>query len=452
MNTTESSMPRDQKTLNKLMFFKLMPLLIAAYVLSFLDRTNIALAKHHLDIDLGISAAAYGLGAGLFFLTYALSEIPSNLIMHKVGARFWIARIMVTWGLLSAAMAFVQGETSFYVLRLLLGIAEAGLFPGVMLYLTYWFGREQRARATGYFLLGVCFANIIGGPLGAALMEMDGMLGWRGWQWMFLLEGLPAVLFAWVVWRKLPDRPGQAPWLSAEEARGIEQRLAAEAEEGAGHHGNSLKQCFTAQILLAIFVYFCHQITVYTVIFFLPSIIGKYGDLSSMSVGLLTSLPWIAAAIGAVMLPRLANNPRRARHLLVTGLLTMALGLGIAAVSGPVFSLLGFCLAALMFFVVQSIIFLYPASRLKGVALAGGLGFVNSCGLLGGFVGPSVMGAIEMSTGNAMNGLKVIAVVLVVAALAALRLRQGQESAHPLASRSSPESRPSPARGTGAGG
>jgi len=204
---TTATQAREPQVLNKLMFAKLMPLLIIAYILSFLDRTNIALAKHHLDVDLGISAAAYGLGAGLFFLTYALSEIPSNLIMHKVGARFWIARIMVTWGLISAAMAFVQGETSFYVLRLLLGIAEAGLFPGVMLYLTYWFNREQRARATGYFLLGVCFANIIGGPVGAALMRLDGLLGWHGWQWMFLLEGLPAVAFAWVVWRKLPDRP-----------------------------------------------------------------------------------------------------------------------------------------------------------------------------------------------------------------------------------------------------
>jgi len=174
---TTATAARTPQALNKLMFVKLMPLLIIAYILSFLDRTNIALAKHHLDVDLDISAAAYGLGAGLFFLTYALSEIPSNLIMHKVGARFWIARIMVTWGLISAAMAFVQGETSFYVLRLLLGIAEAGLFPGVMLYLTYWFNREQRARATGYFLLGVCFANIIGGPVGAALMRMDGLLG-----------------------------------------------------------------------------------------------------------------------------------------------------------------------------------------------------------------------------------------------------------------------------------
>ena len=420
------SAPRDTATLNKLMFVKLMPLLIAAYVLSFLDRTNIALAKHQLDIDLGISAAAYGLGAGLFFLTYALSEVPSNLIMHKVGARFWIARIMVTWGLISAAMAFVQGETSFYVLRLLLGIAEAGLFPGVMLYLTYWFGREQRARATGYFLLGVCFANIIGGPLGAALMQLDGVWGWRGWQWMFMLEGLPAVFFAMVVWKKLPDRPSKAPWLSTEEARQIEHRLAMEAEEGAGH-GGALKQCLTPQILLAIFVYFCHQITVYTVIFFLPGIIGKYGSLSTLQIGLLTSLPWLAAAIGAIVLPKFASTPQRSRRILVTGLLTMAAGLGIASLAGPVISLLGFCISAVMFFVVQSIIFLYPASRLKGAALAGGLGFVNSCGLLGGFVGPSVMGLIEQSTGNAMNGMKVIAVVLVIAAIAASRLRQGQE-------------------------
>ncbi|CAK9888699.1 MULTISPECIES: MFS transporter [Pseudomonas] len=423
----ELTVPRDPATLNRLLFVKLMPLLIAAYVLSFLDRTNIALAKHQLDVDLGISAAAYGLGAGLFFLTYALSEVPSNLIMHKVGARFWIARIMVTWGLISAAMAFVQGETSFYVLRLLLGIAEAGLFPGVMLYLTYWFGREQRARATGYFLLGVCFANIIGGPLGAALMQMDGLMGWHGWQWMFMLEGLPAVFFAYVVWKKLPDRPSKAPWLTRAEAEQIERQLASEAEEGAGHSGHSLKQCLTPQILLAIFVYFCHQITLYTVIFFLPGIIGKYGDLSVLQIGFLTSLPWLAAAAGAILLPRFASTAQRARRILVTGLLTMALGLAIASQAGPVISLLGFCLSAVMFFVVQSIIFLYPASRLKGAALAGGLGFVNSCGLLGGFFGPSLMGMIEQSTGNAVNGLKFIAVVLVVAALAALRLRQGHE-------------------------
>lgn len=417
---------RRPQQVSLLLFRKLLPLLIVAYVLSFLDRTNIALAKQDLHIDLGISAAAYGLGAGLFFLTYALSEIPSNLIMHRVGARFWIARIMVTWGLISAAMAFVQGETSFYILRLLLGIAEAGLFPGVMLYLTYWFGREERARATGYFLLGVCFANIIGGPIGGTLMKLDGVLGWHGWQWMFMLEGLPAVAFAWVVWKKLPDRPSQATWLSPEEAHALEKRLSAESEEA--HAGHSFRHCFTdPQILLAILVYFCHQITIYTVIFFLPGIIGTYGQLSPLAIGLLNALPWVAAAVGAVILPRLANTPSRSRCMLMSGFLVMASGLLIAAFSGPVIALIGFCLSASMFFVVQSIIFLYPSSRLQGAALAGGLAFVNSCGLLGGFVGPSVMGLVEQTTGEPTNGLVMMAAALAVAAVLSMRLRQGQE-------------------------
>ncbi len=420
----------DHRSLNALLFRKLMPLLVLAYVISFLDRTNIALAKSHIAVDLGISAAAYGLGAGLFFLSYALLEVPSNLIMHRVGARFWITRIMVTWGLLSAGMAFVSGETSFYVMRLLLGAAEAGLFPGVMLYLTYWFGRKERARATGYFLLGVCIANILSGPLGGALLQMDGVLGWRGWQWMFVLEGLPAVAFAFVVWKKLPDGPASATWLSPEEAREVERRLAAEqAEEAsAGHVGHSFRGCLAdRQIWLAIFVYFCHQISIYTVIFFLPGIIGTYGKLSPLQVGMLNSLPWIAAALGAATLPRLASNPQRCRRMLVAGLAAMSAGLLLAAYAGPVVAMVGFSLTASMFFVVQSVIFLFPSSRLAGVALAGGLALVNTCGLVGGFIGPSVMGVIEQATGSTRNGLIIIAGMLVLAALASMRLRQGQE-------------------------
>ncbi|SAL44966.1 major facilitator transporter [Caballeronia peredens] len=415
--------------LNSLLLRKLMPLLVIVYVISFLDRTNIALAKHSMSIDLGISAAAYGLGAGLFFLTYALFEIPSNLVMHKVGARFWITRIMVTWGALSVAMAFVTGETSFYVMRLLLGAAEAGLFPGVMLYLTYWFGREERARATGYFLLGVCVANIVGGPLGGALLELDGRLGFHGWQWLFVIEGVPAILLAFVVWKMLPDRPTSAPWLARDEALALERRLAAEHDaQGSGHGSHGLRSVIAdRQVWLAILVYFCHQLTIYTVIFFLPGIIGASGHFSPLTIGLLSATPWIAAAIGAATLPRFASDSSRSRRMLVGGLVIMASGMLIAAWSTPVIGLLGVCLSASMFFVVQSIIFTFPSSRLSGSALAGGLGLVNSCGLLGGFVGPTVMGIIEQTTGRAMNGLVCLAVALLVAAACSVRLRHGNE-------------------------
>jgi MFS family permease len=424
-NTTSAS----HASLNSLMLRKLMPLLVIVYVISFLDRTNIALAKHSMSIDLGISAAAYGLGAGLFFLTYAAFEIPSNLIMHKVGARFWITRIMVTWGALSVAMAFVTGETSFYVMRLLLGAAEAGLFPGVMLYLTYWFGREERARATGYFLLGVCVANIVGGPLGGALLELDGRLGFHGWQWLFVIEGVPAILLAFVVWKMLPDRPTSASWLSRDEAVALERRLAAEQDaQGGGHGAGALRSVLgDRQVWLAILVYFCHQLTIYTVIFFLPGIIGASGKFSPLMIGMLSATPWVAAAIGAATLPRFASDSSKSRRILVAGLVIMASGMLIAAWASPVIGLLGVCLSALMFFVVQSIIFTFPQSRLSGSALAGGLGLVNSCGLLGGFVGPTVMGIIEQTTGRAMNGLVCLAIALLFAAVCSTRLRHGNE-------------------------
>ena len=425
--------PKDAP-LSALLFRKLMPLLVIAYVISFVDRTNIALAKSHITADLGISAAAYGLGAGLFFLSYALLEVPSNLVLHRVGARFWITRIMVTWGIVSAGMALVHGEASFYFMRLLLGAAEAGLFPGVMLYLTYWFNQAERARAIGYFLLGVCIANIVSGPLGGALLQLDGFMGWHGWQWMFALEGLPAVALALVVWKKLPDGPATAAWLSAEQRDAVVRKLAHDQvqDDGAkaGHVRHTMSGCLSdRQIWLAIFVYFCHQISIYTVIFFLPGIIGKYGHLSPLQIGSLNSLPWIASAIGAAVLPRLARDARRGRTMLLVGLLIMAAGLLLAAWTPPIVALIGFTLTASMFFVVQSIVFVFPSSRLAGPGLAGGLALINTCGLIGGFIGPSVMGVIEQTTGTTSNGLVIIAVLLVFASIVSTRLRQGYESA-----------------------
>ncbi|EPL5206643.1 MFS transporter [Klebsiella pneumoniae] len=206
---------------HKKIYRHLMPLLIVAYIISFIDRTNIGMAKATMSVDIGLSATAFGLGAGLFFLTYAVLEIPSNLFLTRIGARRWIARIMITWGILSCGMAFVTGPTSFYVMRLLLGAAEAGLYPGIIYYLTLWFGREERAKATGLFLLGVCLANIIGAPLGGLLLSLDGMSGWHGWQWMFFIEGLPAIALAFVVWRRLPDKPADARWLDSDDVQSI---------------------------------------------------------------------------------------------------------------------------------------------------------------------------------------------------------------------------------------
>ncbi|WP_372239836.1 MFS transporter [Pseudomonas sp. FSL R10-2189] len=389
------------------MFRKLMPMLIFAYVISFLDRTNISLAKTHMAVDLGISAAAYGFGAGLFFLTYALMEVPSNLIMHRVGARLWITRIMITWGILSAGMAFITDETTFYIARALLGAAEAGLFPGVMLYLTYWFGKEQRARASGYFLIGVCLANIISGPIGGLLLEMDGIMGWHGWQWLFFLEGIPAVLFSVVIWKKLPDKPSKARWLTQEQADEVEQALKKENDEeiASGNVGHSFKGVFKIpQLWLAIAVYFLHQISVYSVIFFLPGIIGTYGGLTSVEIGLLNSIPWVAAALGAAFLPKYATTPKLSRKIMFGGLILMSAGLTLAAYTPPMIALIGFTLTASMFFVVQPVVFLFASSRLAGAGMAAGLALVNTCGITGGFFGPSLLGFVEQTTGSTKTG------------------------------------------------
>lgn len=430
-NITQKVASLSQAAITNAKIYKhLMPLLIITYVISFIDRTNIGIAKETMSIDLGLSATAYGLGAGLFFLTYSTMEIPSNLIMSRVGARFWITRIMVTWGLISAGMAFITGPISFYVMRLLLGAAEAGLYPGIILYLTYWFGREERARATGMFLLGVCIANIIGAPLGGALLMLDGLGGWHGWQWMFVVEGVPAILLAFYVYKKLPDRPKNAPWLDKADVDYIETTLAAEAPVGVDKDQKfSFKTAFTNKtFLLIIAIYFTHQVAVYSLTYFLPSIIRSYGDMSSLTVGALTAIPWIAAALGGFFLPKYANNEKRSQMLLVTGFMTIGIGFVIGALGGPVMGLVGFCIGASMFFVVQSIIFAYPATLMNGSMLAGGLALLACMGITGGFVGPYVFGILEDYTGSPSAGLWFAVALLVCSTIAATTIRQSPAS------------------------
>ncbi len=426
---TKATAMRPPHIVNKLIFRRIMPLLIAAYVMAFLDRTNIGMAKDRMEIDLGISATAYGVGAGLFFLTYALSEIPSNLIMHKVGARFWIMRIMITWGILSACMALVQGEWSFYILRMLLGIAEAGLFPGVIYFLTQWFVANDRAKANGMFLLGVSLANIIGAPLGGVLLTLDGMGGLHGWQWMFVIEGLPACVLAFIVWKFLPNKPTDAKFLTRAEAEDLESRIAVEEKAGAEASGNSkLRHVLKdKQILLVVAIYFTHQIAVYALSFFLPSIIGTYGELSTIQIGLLTAIPWIFSAAGALLLPRLATNATRSRLIATCTMVGIVAGFTLGAIGGPVLGLIGFCLAAFNFFALQPILFTYPATRLSGAALAGGIAFVNTVGLFGGFLGPYVMGFMEDATGSKFAGLWFIVAMCAIGAILTRWLKRGIE-------------------------
>lgn len=417
--------PAYVAAMNKLNFRKLMPLLILAYIISFLDRTNIGMAKDRMEIDLGISAAAYGLGAGLFFLAYAALEIPSNLIMHKVGARFWITRIMITWGILSACMAFVVNDTSFYVMRILLGAAEAGLFPGVMLYLTYWFGRDVRAKANGYFLIGACIAVVAGGPLGGLLLEMEGIGGLHGWQWMFIIEGIPAVLLAFVVWKHLPNRPQDAKWLTAEQSSELECRLAAEQAESIEASGtHSFFQIFKDRtVMLAIFINLAHQVSLYSVTYFLPSVIAKSNDMAPWLVGSLAAVPWLFGALGALFITPRANTPQKSKNFVIIGLIAMSVGTTIGVLGGSVLSLVGFALAGLFWFVVQPIMFSVPGTRLNGVTLASGLALMNTIGITGGFFGPTIMGAVESRTGSGLGGLWFAIGLLLLAVVAACFLQ-----------------------------
>lgn len=406
---------------------KLMPILLICYIFSFLDRTNIGFAKDRLEIDVGISAAAYGLGAGLFFLTYAALEIPSNLMLHRVGARFWITRIMVTWGILSALMAKVEGPTSFYILRLLLGAAEAGLYPGVVYLIAMWWPQESRARMQGIFLIGACVASIIGAPLAGALLMMDGMGGLHGWQWMFIIMGVPCIPYAVVVWKYLPDRPTKAPWLDKKTAQELEDYIAAENAAGAEASGNHdlMAVLKDRQILIAVLAYMTNQLGVYALAYFLPSIVaaGGGGSFTSLQVGLLVAVPWFCGAVGVALLPKMAERSRNPKRWMMIATFGMFTGLLIAVFGTPWVAFAGYCLVGFCFLAPQPLYFAHVGSRLQGAMLAAGLAAVNTFGLFGGFLGPTVMGKLQQMTGQATAGLWFVIAVQAIGLLLISRIK-----------------------------
>ena len=390
--------------------WRLIPLMCLIYFLSFIDRTNVALAKTALAADLGISAAAYGLGAGIFFISYALLEVPSNLAAHRMGPRLWIARIAVTWGILSTAMMFVRGEWSFYVLRVLLGAAEAGLFPALMYMVTLWFAPKDRAVAVGWIYTAPSIALIIGNPLGAGLMEFAGIGGLRGWQWMFLLEGLPTIALGVILFFKLPNRPSEVAWLSEKEAQALETHAVIDthghAELTTSDWLASLKRPTT--VLIA-FIYFLNQVAFVGLYFFTPSIVAQMHVSSPIVTGILSSSVGIGFLVGVLTLPRIhrrVNNECGFLGILTAGVVVSActfIATGNQAAQLTLLGITGFFAGG-----VLPSFWAIAMKRLQGVQAAAGLAFINTIGLLGGFVGPYLFGLAETMTGKSAWGFTVI--------------------------------------------
>lgn len=372
----------------------LIPFLLLMYVIAFIDRTNLGWAQQEWELNYGISTVAYTFGATLFFIGYAVFEVPSNLIMHKVGARWWMTRIMVTWGMVAIGFMFVQGPTSFYVLRFLLGVAEAGFFPGVMLYLTYWFPAARRSWATGLFYMGLPIANMVGNPLSGGLLELDGRLGMDGIHWMFLVEGSLAVIVGLICPFVLVDRPVHAKWLTQEERDHLSSQI--DIEEKAKEKAKPIswaKALADPKILYFCFIYLCIQASVYGLTFFLPKqVTTMTGQKAGFEASLVTAIPWTVALVGVLLIPKIAD--RRQNHMVLTGLMLLFSGVGIAGsaffLHAPVPALALLSLAAVGFVCAQPIFWQLPTRYLSGAALAGATGLINAIGNLGGWLAPNL--------------------------------------------------------------
>ena len=422
----------EQATMRRVAL-RLVPFLCLLYTIAFIDRINVGFAALSMSADLGLSPAAFGLGAGLFFVGYFLFEVPSNLILERVGARRWIARVMVTWGLVSACFALVAGQNSFYALRFLLGVAEAGFFPGVILYLTYWFPKRYRGRVTAGFMTAIPIASFIAAPLSGVLLEVEG-LGLRNWQWMFLLEGVPSVLLGFVVLRFLTDRPSQAAWLTEEQRAWLAAEMNAEREAAAhtagGHDhglGDVLRSLLSWSVLRLALIYFGLTTGLYGIELWLPQIVHAFG-LSNIEVGLVAAIPY-AVAIATMFLwagYSDRSGDRLSHVALACGAGCVGMGLA-AAVSGhPVWTVV--CLSAAIAGVMAARppFWTLPTEFLSGRKAAAGIAAINSVGNLGGFFGPTLIGYAREATGSFTLGLMVSCATLLASTLFTLSLRRGR--------------------------
>jgi D-galactonate transporter len=421
----------EQRVIGKVMR-RLIPFLILCYFVAYLDRVNVSFAKLHMNQALGFSEAAFGLGAGLFFIAYFLFEVPSNIFLEKVGARVWIARIMISWGIVSAAFAFIPSisgatglanDTVFYALRLLLGACEAGFFPGIIFYLTLWFPAVYRARVISFFMLAIPISSIIGAPISGLLLNVTG-LGLDGWQWLFILEGLPSILVGVGVLFYLTDFPRQANWLQKDEIAWLEGVQATEKRNKEKVEHLSLFQALTdIRILLCALVYFCLNAASYGVAFFLPTIIKGFG-VSDTQTGLLAALPFVFGGVGMVLFGRHSDRAMERKGHVAVALLMSAIGIGLSGlVSNPVIVMALLCFAQIGVSSVPAMFWPLPASFLTGASAAAGIAAINSLGNLSGFAGPFAMGYLKDLTGNFTTGLLLLAGCAVIGAVVVVSLR-----------------------------
>jgi MFS transporter, ACS family, tartrate transporter len=432
--TTSSEGPEDR--IVGQVIGRLIPFIFLCYVVAYVDRVNIGFAAADMQRELRLSDDVYGFGAGLFFLGYFLFEIPSNLILERIGARLWIARIMFVWGLVSMATVWVSDAPSFYALRVLLGLAEAGFFPGMVLYLTYWIPARQRARAGALFMTAAPVSMMIGAPVSEALLKLRGLGGLHGWQWLFLAEGFPAVLLGVVAFFYLTDRPEKAQWLAADDREWLRRHMESERAERA-RQGSDLRHSLSPKVALLCLIYFLNTFATYGVFLFLPKMLREASGFGGFRLSAITAIPFAVALFGMVLIGRHSDRTGERKWHVAACALTGALGLVLAAASRESVPLivLSFTISQLGQRAVQSVFWAIPPAFLGGTAAAAGIAMVNAVGNLGGFVGPWAVGYLRHWSSSYTAGLLLMsaALLLQAALVSSLRLTprlpEGQEPA-----------------------
>jgi len=428
-------MPEIEKRTMDKVAWRLVPFLMLCYFIAYLDRVNIGFAGASMRNDLGLSAAAFGGASGIFFIAYFFFEVPSNLALDRFGARLWIARIMLTWGIVAGAQAFVVNELSLNVVRLLLGVAEAGFFPGIIFFLTLWFPAAYRARIIGWFMFAIPISTVIGAPISGFILNLEGIGGLHGWQWMFLIEAVPAILMTLAVLYYLTDRPKEAHWLEPQESQWLQDRLDAERANRERHGAMSwFRSMLDVRVIALGFVYMGCNIPQYGLSFFLPQIIKGFGGLTNIQIGFITALPYLVGAVGMLLWSRHSDQAAERKWHAVIPLAIIVIGLALAAIMPtPTTKMIFLCLAGFGFFAVLPVFWTLPTTFLTGTGAAAGIAAVNSIGNLGGYFGPQAFGWLKDQTGGDFASLMFLAACAIIGASIVLVLGHNPALERPIA-------------------